>query len=77
MTIKEIAEKYDMPYHTVYNATYGIDTVQGIIRDKEYPEQEVIRSVRFILKERITKYTNKIAEMQNILDRINEDGSKR
>ena len=72
MTIKAIAEKYDVPYYTVYMATYGVEPITGQVREREYPESDVIRNVKCVLQARITKYANKISELQEMLDKVNK-----
>lgn len=70
MTIKQIGEKYDVPYNIVYLATYGVKIVDTIRRERVYPEADVVRNLKTVLQEKIEKYTRKAVECEEILRRI-------
>lgn len=43
MTLREFAEKYDVPYNVAYNATYKVKSYSSMMHDKEYPEDELLK----------------------------------
>ena len=70
MTIREFADKYDIPYHIVYESTYKVQTVSTMRKDREYPEKELFTEVRSLVNERL-KYHRELAGKQaEILDKL-------
>lgn len=73
MTIKEIGEKYEVPYNTVYLATYGIKPIDPMkSKDRQYPEDKVVKNLKRVIQERIEKHREKACELQEMLDHVNE-----
>ena len=53
MTIKEFAYKYTLPYHLVYKASFTIQPVATLIRDRDYREEDLIKETRTYVKRRL------------------------
>ena len=70
MTCKEFANKYDIPYHIAYAATYKVKPVSSMIRDRDYPEKELLNAVRKMLEQRIRKNRTILDEQVNALNRL-------
>ena len=56
MTIKEFAEKYDLPYSVAYEASYGVHAVSTRIRDRDFPEDEMFKSTERLIAKRAERY---------------------
>jgi hypothetical protein len=56
MTIKEFAEKYDVPYHLVYESTYKVPSYSTIRKDREYPEDGLFRETERIIEARMNRH---------------------
>ena len=41
MTIAEVAGKYNVPYSVAYEASYGVEPVATLERDKDFPEDKL------------------------------------
>jgi len=65
MTIKQFSEKYDVPYQTVYDATY---TVKGIKR--QYPEDELYHEIMATALKRISKHEEIIHRQLEIVQKM-------
>ena len=70
MTIREIAEKYDLKYHIVYEATVGVRPVASIWREKDFIEDEVMRNVKANLKAKIRKAEKTAEAAREVLEEI-------
>lgn len=53
MTIREIADKYSVPYHIVYEASYKVTPISTELKDRDWPEREMVREIYRIACERI------------------------
>ena len=69
MTIKDISEKYDIPYNIVYEATVGVKAEPGMKRDREYPVQPVLENVRKNVSQKIGKYERKLKRYYSVLEK--------
>lgn len=72
MTIKEISKKYHIPYHLTYEATVGVDTYESWIRDREYPEDQVVHNAVALIKQRIERRKEYIAKAEKTLAFIDQ-----
>ena len=72
MTIKEIAEKYGVSYNIAYQGTYRVQAVDGVIRDREYPEELVVENIKMILLERMKRHLEKARELSETLATVCE-----
>lgn len=55
MTIKEFTEKYDIPYTTVYNASYLVKNQPKEWKNKQYVEKELKDAVKESLNRKMEK----------------------
>lgn len=53
MTLKEFSDKYGVPYHTVYLASYKAKPISTARRDREYDARSLYKAVYYTLRERI------------------------
>ena len=72
MTIKEFSEKYNIPYNMAYNASYGVKPVSTVLRDRDYPEEELKKVLIYQLHWRITGLKEKQKKATQILKRLGE-----
>ena len=56
MTIKEFADKYNVPYHLVYESTYKVPSYSTIRKEREYPEDGLFRETERIIEARLEKH---------------------
>ena len=73
-TIKEIAEKYNIPYHIVYQTTYGVDHSDYFGRGREYNEQQIVGNLKALIEDRIRKRAREIADLQEMLKNVQRMG---
>ena len=69
MTIKEFADKYDVPYPLVFDASYSLtpDKKSG---KNEYSERELYRNAMLIINDRVEKYAKKTEEAKTYRNRL-------
>lgn len=53
MTLKEFCKKYGVTYNTAYEATYRVHPVSTEIRDRDWPERELVHEIHRIACDRI------------------------
>lgn len=70
MTIKGFSEKYNVPYHIVYEATYKVPAVSTMQKDREYPEDDMHREVRSIVNSRLSFHMEKARKLSVILNSL-------
>ena len=56
MTIKEFSDKYGIPYHIAYEASYKVQPVGTFIRDKDFPEDLLFAETKRIVQKRAKKH---------------------
>ena len=64
MTIKEFADKYDVPYHIAYEASYKVTPVGTLYRDKDFPEDDLFVETDKLLEIRMRKHANLMRSAQ-------------
>ena len=52
MTLKEFAEVYNLPYTTVWQASYDVKPRSTEYRNKDFDEEELYKSVTHMLSQR-------------------------
>ena len=72
MTIKEFSEKYDIPYNMAYNASYGVKPVSTALRDRDFMEEELKKSLICQLNCKLTGLKEKQKKATQILKRLEE-----
>jgi len=45
VTIKAFAEKYKITYCQAYELSYGVEPVSTMVRDKDFPEEELFENL--------------------------------
>lgn len=70
MTIKEFAEKYDIPYTTVYNASYLVKNQPMEWKNKQYVEQELKDAVRESLNRKMEKLKTKYIRAGQLMKKL-------
>lgn len=70
MTLKEFAQKYDVPYHIVYEASYKVPAISTMRKDREYPEKELFLEVRRVVTNRISRHRDLTRKQAEILDHL-------
>ena len=73
VTIKEFAEKYRISYCQAYELSYGVEPVPTLIRDKDFPEDELFENLvallhrhQFDAEKTVAKVKKKISEVNKI-----------
>ena len=56
MTIKGFADKYNIPYHIAYEASYNVQPIGTWERDKDYPEDDLFNETKKLISKRIEKH---------------------
>ena len=67
MTNNEFSEKYNIPYHIVYQASLVICPPTDIVRDPDCPEQEMYKVVWDILHKRFSKHAKQANDTKQLL----------
>jgi len=70
MTMKEFARKYDIPYPVVYKASFRVHPVSSVKREKDYPEEDLLRETERFANQRIKECKRYISEYQDVIDKI-------
>ena len=70
LTIKAFAEKYQLPYQTVYNATYYVHSKARRGKNREYPEQELKEALHHILTEKLERVRSFENNVTDMIDRL-------
>ena len=73
MTLKKFADKYQIPYHVVYNASYLVTPASREIYDRQYREEELKKAVRKMTVRRIRKFAGYLKKQQEILEKMKEE----
>lgn len=53
MTLIEFARTYEIPYHTVFKASYKVQPISTDLKDREWPERELVNETHRLVCERI------------------------
>ena len=64
MTIKEFSQKYEITYHLAYLASYGVQPVSNMCKDRDFPEEALYKSLQSLLNKRDLEYCEKINQIQ-------------
>lgn len=70
MTIKEFAEKYNIPYNVAYNATYNVKPQTTWMHDRDYPEKELKAELVSILEDREHRLRRNLARTTMLLTKL-------
>ena len=62
MTIKEFANKYGIPYHVAYNATYHVKPISNLVRDRDYLEEDLFTATSKDIEARINRLQGKLSQ---------------
>lgn len=62
MTIKEFANKYGIPYHIAYNATYHVKPISNLVRDRDYLEEDLFTATSKDIEARINRLQGKLSQ---------------
>ena len=68
MTVKEFANKYQIPYSIVYQASYDVKKINEY--DCSYHEKELFNAVNNILARRIKKATEQLKNAREIKHKL-------
>lgn len=74
MTIKEFAEKYNVPYHLVYESTYKVPSYSTIRKDREYPEDGLFRETERIIEARMNKHKKLYQQARQAFVNLRKEG---
>lgn len=70
MTIKEFAEKYGLPYHVAYEATYGVKTVSTRIRDRDFLEKDLFDATISTINYKVMRLQKRIGIQKDYYQRM-------
>lgn len=70
MTLKDFAEKYDIDYHTVYNASWRAKPKTQSLKFKEYDENDLKNAVRKDLTERMNRFQDGVDRTKEIMKKL-------
>lgn len=66
MTLKEFSDQYKIPYHIVYEASYKVHPISTDLRDREWPENELLVETHNLVCDRI-KYHQEMLDKNNVM----------
>ena len=70
MTIHQMAEKYKVPRNLAYEATFGVQRIENDDGKAMYPEDQVVKNLKILLKQRIEKRREYLEESEKMLSFI-------
>ena len=70
MTLKEFAQKYDVSYHIVYEASYKVPSMLTMKKDREYPEKELFAEVKNVLKTKAKRHRELALRQAEMLEHL-------
>lgn len=70
MTIKEFSQKYRIPYHTVYEATYKVKPESTWLHDRDYPEEGLRDELLKIADQRIEKHRRLMEQLTEVRKKL-------
>jgi len=77
LTVKEFSDAYDIPYKTVYNATYKVKPVKNDIYCKEYDEDELYAAVQSEINQKLLILLRKVHDLNDIKDNMRRKRQER
>ena len=60
--VPEFSEKYGISYHLAYEASNGVQPKANFWREKDFSENEILANLKQMLKAKIDKQEQKLAE---------------
>lgn len=70
MTLKEFANKYQIPYNVVYEASYKVQPISTVRRDRDFPEKQLFIETRCVIKNKIDRHRDIARKQAEMLDRL-------
>ena len=66
MTLQEFSDKYHVPYHIVYEASYKVPAISTDIRDRDFPEDQLFNETDRIIQERVDRHARLMIKANRI-----------
>ena len=66
MTLQEFSDKYHVPYHIVYEASYKVPAISTDIRDRDFPEDELFNETDKLIQERVDRHARLMSKANRI-----------
>ena len=76
MTIREFADKYHVPYHIVYEATYKVQAISTMRRDREYIEKELFDATSDLIEDRANKHAKLLSQANRMFINLHSTRAK-
>lgn len=76
MTIKEFANKYGIPYHVAYEATYRVKPISTMMRDRDFPEDELFDATSDLIKDRANKHAKLLSQANRMFINLHSTRAK-
>lgn len=70
MTLKEYAQKYQIPYFIVYEASYKVQPEATFVRERDYREDDLTIAVMEVAKKRIEKHRTLLEQQIDIVRKV-------
>jgi len=70
MTLKQFSEKYGIKYNIVYTASYLVKPISTDLRDRDFPENELYKTVMKELRHRSLKHAQQCGELNAMVDKM-------
>ena len=76
MTIKEFANKYGIPYHVAYEATYRVKPISTMMRDRDFPEDELFDATSDLIEDRANKHAKLLSQANRMFINLHSTRAK-
>ena len=70
MTLKEFSKQYGIPYHIVYEASYKVQPISTDLRDREWPEHDLLIETHGLVCDRIKFHREMLDKNIEIKERL-------
>lgn len=70
MTINEFAQKYDIPYHIVYESSYRVPSHSTFLHDRDFPEEGLRKAILAMADSRIEKHKRVLEQQIRIRKKV-------
>ena len=72
MTIKEFAYKYTLPYHLVYKASFTVQPIATLERDRDYREEDLLKETTTYVRRRLRDIKVQYGQYVTALEKLKQ-----
>ena len=72
MTIKEFAYKYTLPYHLVYKASFTVQPIATLERDRDYRVEDLLKETTTYVRRRLRDIKVQYGQYVTALEKLKQ-----